>query len=904
MIRIDLKPILFRLLRGVPMPLIAILVGLAAGLLVWGVLERIQSQQLARIFGQELATRLDQRARESLIRFDQYLSQYKATTRLVAHYRRLAEYLESRTWRVGEAFTPRHRVGTRPGWLPDYLEREGLVPPAHVLLVDRAGEVREHYALDERPLPADVATGVDPPLRHDDEARTVLTSLDNLPYLVVTSPIEDRQGELLGSLVVLVPLDERFLLASQRGLLAGDSAIALVNADDQRILVSMDPSWLTLGSPLSRWREDYQVTSQSLPGYEGSDLNLLFTTLVSYVDVERMSRHVSIFERRQRGIAALVFITTFTLVIYLVSARLNKVMRRLSGFARRALEIEDPGFSQGANQLILLEDWVQQFTQLVLRAREETSRRHEIEMRESEALKAAVMEAALDSIVTLDRHGRVRELNPTAERTFGYGREQVLGQSFSRLLLAGSARANFYALLREGRRAQRQGREPQTRSELLARRADGRLVPLEVSVVPLELGDELFHTLYLHDITQRKARDQEIRSLAGFASESPIPMLRVSPGGRLLYNNRASEPLLKTWAGEGTSVLAKPRVGEGAGALAQPRAGEGTGALAKPRPGEGPGALPKHRSGERMSALPKPWLALAREALSAGHQREAEFPEGERIYSSLFFPVSELGYVNIYARDITAVRRAEQELRRHQAELVHVCRLSTMGEMATGMAHELNQPLAAIVNYASGCERRLRRGDANPEDLAQAMDRIRSQAQRAGEIIKRLRALVGKQAPVRARADLNELLTEVSAFAEFEIAKLGLSIELDLAAEEIPVLVDRVQIEQVLLNLVRNALDALEEVPAERRRLALRVRREGDRALALVEDSGPGIPTEAMARLFDAFFTTKLTGMGMGLPISQTILDNHGGELRVTSEVGVGTCFQVRLPLAPVPAGP
>ena len=850
-IRIDLKPILFRLLRGVPMPLISILVGLAAGLLVWGVLEQIQSQQLARIFGQEVASRLDQRARESLIRFDQYLSQYTAATRLVAHYRRLAEYLESRSWQPGAAFRPRLYAGSRPSWMPDYFERDGLLPPTHVLLVDSTGELREFYSRDGTTLPGEISRGVDPPFRHDAPARTVLTTLDNQPFLVVSDAIEDRQGLLLGSLVVLVDLDERFLLASQQGLLAQDSAIALVNADDQRILVSMDPSWLTLGSPLSRWRENYQVTSQSLPGYEGSDLNLLFTTLVSLVDVERMSRHVSIFERRQRGIAALVFITTFTLVIYLVSARLNKVMRRLSGFARRALEIEDPGFSQGANQLILLEDWVQQFTQLVLRAREETSRRHEIEMRESEALKAAVMEAALDSIVTLDRHGRVRELNPTAERTFGYGREQVLGQSFSRLLLAGSARANFYALLREGRRAQRQGREPQTRSELMARRADGGLVPLEVSVVPLELGDELFHTLYLHDITQRKARDREIRSLAGFASESPIPMLRVSPGGRLLYTNRASEPLLKTWQEAGTF------------------------------------------------ALPKTWLAVAREALSASHQREAEFPEGERIYSSLFFPVSELGYVNIYAREITAVRRAEQELRRHQAELVHVCRLSTMGEMATGMAHELNQPLAAIANYASGCGRRLRAGGADPEELAQAMDRIGSQAQRAGEIIKRLRALVGKQAPVRARVDLNELLAEVNAFAEFEIAKLGLAVERELAAEEITVLVDRVQIEQVLLNLVRNALDALEEVPSERRRLALRVRREGDWALALVEDSGPGIPPEAMARLFDAFFTTKLTGMGMGLPISQTILDNHGGELRVTSEVGVGTCFQVRLPLAP-----
>jgi PAS domain S-box-containing protein len=852
-IRIDLKPILFRLLRGVPMPLIAIMVGLAAGLLVWGVLEQIQSEQLARIFGQELESRLDQRARESLMRFDQYLSQYAAATRLVAHHRRLAEYPAPRAWKPGETFAPRHHADTKPRWLPDYLERDGLLPPSHVLLVDAAGEVRELYARDQPPLPADLARGVEPHLRHDREVRTVLTTLDNQPFLVVTSAIEDRQGEPIGSVVVLVPLDERFLLASQRGLLASDSAIALVNADDQRILVSMDPSWLTIGSPLSQWRHDYQVTSQSLLGYEGSDLNLLFTTLVSYASMERMSRHVGIFERRQRGIAALVFITTFTLVIYLVSARLNKVMLRLSGFARRALEIEDPGFSRGANQLILLEDWVQQFTQLVLRAREETSRRHEIEMRESEALKAAVMEAALDAIVTLDRHGRVRELNPTTERIFGYGREQVLGQSFSRLLLAGSARANFYALLREARRAQRQRREPQTRSELLARRADGGLVPLEVSVVPIELEDELFYTLYLHDITQRRARDREIRSLAGFASESPIPMLRVSPGGRLLYANRASEPLLATWTAEGAS------------------------------------------------ALPSAWLVQAREALSAGHQREAEFHAGDRIYSSLFFPVSELGYVNVYARDITAVRRAEQELRRHQAELVHVCRLSTMGEVATGMAHELNQPLAAISNYASGCGRRLRGGNAEPEELAQAMDRIGTQARRAGEIIKRLRALVGKQAPVRARVDLNDLLAEVSAFAEFEIAKAGLRVELDLAEAAILVLVDRVQIEQVLLNLMRNALDALEEVPTERRRLALRARTENGWALALVEDSGPGITPEVMARLFDPFFTTKINGMGMGLPISQTILDNHGGKLSVSSAVGAGTCFQVRLPLSQSP---
>lgn len=850
MIRIDLKPILFRLLRGVPMPVISILVGLVAGLLVWGVLEQIQSEQIGRIFGQELESRLDLRSRESLMRFDQYLAQYAATTRLVAKHHLLAEYLEPHIWTRGEDFTPRHYPGWRPSWLPDFLERDGLAPPSHVLLVDGEGELREIFAAADVSLPAEIAAGVEDHLRHDREVRSVFAIFEDRVFLLVSDAVEDRKGFVMGSLVVLVPVDQAFLVASQRGLLASDSAIALVNSDDQRVLVSMDPDWLTLGSPLSQWKNAYLITSQSLFGYEGSDLNLLFTTLVSHESVDRMSRHVRIFERRQRGIAALVFIATFTLVIYLVSARLNKVLRRLSGFARQALEIADPGFSRGANQLILLEDWVQQFTLLVLRAREETSRRHEIAIRESEALKAAVMEASLDSIVTLDRHGRVRELNPTAERTFGYGRHQVLGESFSRLLLAGSARSNFYALLREGRRAQREGREPQTRSELLARRADGTRVPMEVSVVPIQLEDELFHTLYLHDITKRKERDREIRSLAGFASESPHPMLRVSPAGHLLYTNRASEPLLGTWG----------------------VAGEGL--------------------------LPANWLAMAREALAEGHQREGEFDCDGLVYSSLFVPVSELGYVNIYARDITAVRRAEQELRRHQAELVHVCRLSTMGEVATGMAHELNQPLAAIVNYASGCGRRLRQGIGDPEELAQAMDRIGSQAQRAGEIIRRLRGLVGKQAPVRVQVDLNHMVAEVSAFAEFEIAKLGLNIELDLAVGEIPVRVDLVQIEQVLLNLVRNALDALEEVPPRRRRLTIRGRREGHWAVAMVEDTGPGIPPEVMARLFDPFFTTKTNGMGMGLPISQTILDNHGGEIQVDSEPGVGTRFQVRLPLA------
>jgi C4-dicarboxylate-specific signal transduction histidine kinase len=222
-----------------------------------------------------------------------------------------------------------------------------------------------------------------------------------------------------------------------------------------------------------------------------------------------------------------------------------------------------------------------------------------------------------------------------------------------------------------------------------------------------------------------------------------------------------------------------------------------------------------------------------------------------------------------------------------------------MGEVATGMAHELNQPLAAIVNYASGCTRRIQGGVGQPGELLGALGQIASQARRASEIIRRLRALVGKQAPMRTDADLNHLVREVCSFVEFETSKLGVQIELELAPEGVPVHVDLVQIEQVLLNLVRNALDALEEVPPEQRWLGIRTQATADgEAVVCVDDNGPGVEPERLARLFDPFFTTKDGGMGMGLPISQTILENHDGRIWAESEPGRGTIFHVALPLA------
>ncbi|MGA7980802.1 MAG: ATP-binding protein [Chromatiaceae bacterium] len=832
------------------MPIIAIVVGLLAGFAVWVVLDQVQSQQVSKIFATELRTQLDQSSRESLIRFDRYMSSYATTARLLANHRRLAEYLEPLLWSPEQKFAPVVYRNFRPTWLPDLFARSGLNAPSHVLLVDRQGRVREVYQSGKVPLPKELAGGVGDQFRDPSDVRTVLTRFDDQPYLLVSDAIEDSGGFEMGSLVVLISVNDAFLAASQRGMFPDRAAAALVDADDDRIIASVDPDVLLPGSTLAQWEDSYLITSQSLPQYEGSDWNVVFTTFVPLSSVDKMSRHVRSFEWRQRAIAAFVFIAVYTLVIYLVSVRLNKVLRRMSRFSQRALGIQEPGFKRGGNQLLRLEEWIQQFTQLVLLAREELSRKYESEVRESEALKAAIMEASLDSIVTLDKVGHIIEFNPTAERTLHLDRTSVIGGSFTDLFLSPASRAVFLGLLDDSRRARRHGSPPYARGELTARRLDGSEIPVELSIVPIRLDSELFYTLYMHDITGRREAEREIQSLARFASESPNPILRVNPEGLVVYANGASEPLLSAW-----------------------RAGKG------------------HR-------LPPEWAIEVRETMEDGTAREREVELSGQVYSLLIAPIQDLGYINIYARDITAVRRAEQESRQHQAELVHVCRLSTMGEVATGMAHELNQPLSAIVNFANGCSRRLQGGMGERGELVEAMSQITSQAQRASEIIRRLRALVGKQPPIRSQVDLNYLVREVSSFVEFETTKLDFAVALDLEGGEILVDVDLVQIEQVLLNLVRNALDALQEVESTERRLAIRTRLAGNAAEVTVEDNGPGIPTERIQHLFEPFFTTKETGMGMGLPISQTIVANHGGTIWVESPAGGGATFHVRLPVA------
>jgi PAS domain S-box-containing protein len=256
-------------------------------------------------------------------------------------------------------------------------------------------------------------------------------------------------------------------------------------------------------------------------------------------------------------------------------------------------------------------------------------------------------------------------------------------------------------------------------------------------------------------------------------------------------------------------------------------------------------------------------------------------------------------------RDVTEKRRAEEQAREHKAEMAHVARLSTMGEMASGLAHELNQPLAAISNYVQGCKYRLQqsptfrpRDEAEVDWFDQAVDQIGAQADRAGQIIRRLRSFVDKREPSREMIQLNDVVDDVLELSRNDIQGADVTLHRELTGDLPMVSADRIQIEQVLLNLVRNAVEAMGENEVSDRLLTVQTRHaHDDGAEVLVTDNGPGMSDEQMDRLFEPFFTTKPHGMGVGLNISQSIVQSHEGRLWAERNHERGITFHLTLPV-------
>jgi len=242
---------------------------------------------------------------------------------------------------------------------------------------------------------------------------------------------------------------------------------------------------------------------------------------------------------------------------------------------------------------------------------------------------------------------------------------------------------------------------------------------------------------------------------------------------------------------------------------------------------------------------------------------------------------------------------AAETLGAARAELTRVTRVTMLGEVTASIAHEINQPLAAVVMNGNACRRWLALDPPDLDEARAAAQRIVSDATRAGEVIARVRALARREAPQRATLDANDVIREALAFTRGEIERHGATAAEELTEGLPPISGDRVQLQQVLVNLILNALDAMDGVTGRPRVLTIRSERadSGDVAIA-VKDSGKGIDPSHLARIFEPFYSTKASGLGMGLAISRSIVEQHGGKIRAASNDGAGVTMRLTLPAA------
>jgi len=426
--------------------------------------------------------------------------------------------------------------------------------------------------------------------------------------------------------------------------------------------------------------------------------------------------------------------------------------------------------------------------------------------------------------------------------------------------------------------------------EMELRRRDGStLIVLEnVRLLPGPHGegDMIFGTLI--DITQRKAAEQELLEARANLER------RVRERTAELAESEERFRHLHEAASEGIAIFEAGRIIEANNALALMF-----------------GRSRQELIGMELIELIAPEARAAMyESLAAATAANPERP-GESVgvrrdgqCFSIEYRGKEMPYKGrsvrvMVIRDISLRKQVEEQADQHREELAHVLRLGTLGEMATSLAHEINQPLAAIVNYTQGCILRLRAGNAPQEDILAAMQQATAQAQRASEIIRRIRDFVRKRDPLRAMIDLNAVIRRAIGLMEAETKRKSVAVRLALS-QNLPLLpADEIQLEQVILNLLRNAVEALAEVPVSRRRVIIRSELNlADQVEVRVSDTGPGISRDIAGRMFDPFVTSKPHGMGMGLSISRSIVEAHGGRLWVTPNAQEGVTFHLALPVS------
>ncbi|WP_020186445.1 PAS domain-containing sensor histidine kinase [Methylopila sp. 73B] len=468
------------------------------------------------------------------------------------------------------------------------------------------------------------------------------------------------------------------------------------------------------------------------------------------------------------------------------------------------------------------------------------------------------------ALVLADAAGRVIHWPPAAERIFGLGARDAQGRALATLHADATAGAALFA------RAQTAG-SAEARCDLL--RAGGGSFPALVAIAAAAgEGDAQVFAVAIRDLGERFASDNALR-----AREAHLrSILETVPDAMIVIDEQAAIQSFSTTAERQFGYAPEEVVGRNISML-----------MPEPYRGQHDGYMARYlTTGERrIIGVGRVVVGRRKDGstfpmeLSVGEMRSA----GARYFTG-------------FIRDLTERQETETRLQELQAELIHMSRFTALGEMASTLAHEINQPLTAIANYLTGSRRILERMEGEQVDLLRdAVGQAAEQAMRAGLVIRRLRDFVRRGDSERQVESLPRLIEEASALALVGVKERGVRVAFDFDPRATLVLADRIQVQQVLLNLVRNAIEAMEN--ASRRELTVATRAGGEAGLVTVEviDTGPGLAPEIADHLFQPFQTTKAQGMGVGLSICRTIVEAHGGRIWAESMPGEGVRFAFTL---------
>ncbi|MGJ8669047.1 MAG: PAS domain S-box protein [Oceanococcus sp.] len=483
----------------------------------------------------------------------------------------------------------------------------------------------------------------------------------------------------------------------------------------------------------------------------------------------------------------------------------------------------------------------------------------------------ALLSAAVDAIVVIDENGIMSEFSPAASRLFGYARSEALGQNVSMLMPEPyhSAHDHYLQNYQESGAAKVIG----IGREVVGQRKNGETFPMDLAVGEIHNTGAHGFVGLIRDISARKAVEEKLRQreseLTLTVSQAPMAIATTNLDGDFLTVNQAFCNLV----GHAEAVLRKMNFKD----VTHPDDIEASSAHLQQLAS---GSVDRYQLSKRYVA--KSGRLIHGEL----HNALVRDDQGRPL-----FMIAEIV-------DRTTEVQAAQELAEHRESLAQVARLGTLGEVAAGIAHEINQPLAAVSNYAMAAHRLLSTDEFDKSLVLETLLKISKQAEHAGDVIGQLRRLLKRRLPVVESVNCNASIEEISSLLELDLRRHALNLKLHLDQQLPAVDVDPVQLQQVLINLVHNGMDAMSATRNSDDVTLSTVRRGRDWIEIHVDDTGCGIPESMSSKLFDPFVSTKTNGLGLGLSICKSIVDAHGGELRHSPRASGGTRFTLLLPVS------